>query len=60
MIAHDRRIAENTASDRHRLYMEALFNDRAVVNDRQQLYENTFSDRAIVGERSRRCFFSDL
>ena len=32
MIAHDRRIAENSASD----YMEILFRDLAIVGDREQ------------------------
>ena len=34
MIAHNRRIIENTASD----YMETLFSDRAIVSDRQRSY----------------------
>ena len=34
MIAHDRRIAENTASD----YMETLFSDLAIVGDRVRSY----------------------
>ena len=32
MIAHDRRIAENSGSD----YMEILFRDRAIVGDRER------------------------
>ena len=36
MITHDRRIAENTASDRQRVYMETLFSDRAIVGDRER------------------------
>ena len=43
MIAHDRRIAQNTASD----YMETLFSDRAIISD---YMDTLFSDRAIVGD----------
>ena len=49
MIAHDRQIAENTASNRQRLcgntfqwsgndYMETLFSDRAIVGDCERFY----------------------
>ena len=41
MIAHNRRIAENTSSDRQRLY-ENTFQRRAIISDRQRLYGNTF------------------
>ena len=44
MIAHDRRIVENTASD----YMDIVFSDRAIVSD---YMETLFSDQAIVGDR---------
>ena len=40
LIAHDHRIAENTASDRQGLY-ETLLSDRAIVSDRQRSYVNT-------------------
>ena len=33
MMAHDRRIAENTASDRLSDYMETFFSDRAIVSN---------------------------
>ena len=58
MIAHDRRIAENTASDHQRLYGNTFHPS----GDRQRLYENTFqrswailrfsdsSDLAIVSD----------
>ena len=45
MIAHDRRIAENTASDRRQLYMETLFSDRAIVSIISDYMETLFSDR---------------
>ena len=53
MIAHDCRIAENTANDRH---METLFSDQVIVskntaNDRHM--ETLFSDRVIVSDRQR-------
>ena len=35
LIAHDRRIAENTASDRQRLYRNT-FSDRTIVGDRDR------------------------
>ena len=38
MIAHDRQIAENTASD----YMKRLFSNQAIVYDRQRVYGNSF------------------
>ena len=38
MIAHDRRIAENAASDRQRLYGNTFQRS----GDRQRLYGNTF------------------
>ena len=49
MIAHDRRIAENTASDRQRLYGNS-FQRSAIVSD---YMETLFSYRAIVGDRER-------
>ena len=49
MIAHDRRIAEHTASDRQRLYGNTFQRSLAIVSD---YMETLFSDRAI-GDRER-------
>ena len=46
MIAHDRRIAENTASDRQRLYKNTFQR----LGGRQRLYGNTFQR---LGDRER-------
>ena len=50
VIAHDHRIAENTANDRQRLYGNTFQRS----GDRQRLYRNTFqrSGRIVIRERS--------
>ena len=60
MIAHDRRIAENTASDRQRLYENTSAiglslaiiwkHFSAIVSDYMEIF---FSDRRTVGDRER-------
>ena len=50
MIAHDRQIAENTASDRQQLYGNtflqsgdrAIVSDQAIVSNHQRLHGSTF------------------
>ena len=44
MIAHDRRIAENAASD----YMETLFSDRAIVSDHMETRLNAHCSKVFI------------
>ena len=55
IIAHDRRIAENTASDRQRLYGNIF--QRSC--DHQRLYGDTFQQSSAIGSDYMKTLFGD-